>query len=80
MLTFIIFVNLCRAALTFSLNALLGRIQSDEDDTLWEGDWNQYNAKSLMKYTVKKGYKIDSYELGKNTNYNPKPMNYVSCL
>ncbi|KAK4358025.1 hypothetical protein RND71_023635 [Anisodus tanguticus] len=32
-----------------SFSALLGRIQSDEDDTLWEGDWNQFNAKSLMK-------------------------------
>lgn len=57
--------NLCRAAITFSFNALLGRIPSDEHNTLWEGDWNQFNAKSLMKHTIEKGYKIDSYELGK---------------
>ncbi|CAN4124568.1 unnamed protein product [Withania somnifera] len=50
------------AAITFSFNALIGKIPSD--DTLWQGDWNQYNAKSLMKYTIQKGYKIDSYELG----------------
>ncbi|KAM3359120.1 heparanase-like protein 2 [Capsicum galapagoense] len=56
--------NQTGAAITFSFNALLGRIPSDEHNTLWEGDWNQFNAKSLMKYTIEKGYKIDSYELG----------------
>ncbi|CAN4122103.1 unnamed protein product [Withania somnifera] len=56
--------NKTGAAITFSFNALIGRIPSDEDNTLWQGDWNQYNAKSLMKYTIQKGYKIDSYELG----------------
>ncbi|KAL3367699.1 hypothetical protein AABB24_008848 [Solanum stoloniferum] len=57
--------NKTGAAITFSFNALIGRIPSDENNTtLWVGDWNHYNAKSLMKYTINKGYKIDSYELG----------------
>ncbi|KAK7274917.1 hypothetical protein RIF29_16018 [Crotalaria pallida] len=50
--------------LTFGLNALIGRNRSVVDKTLWEGNWDHRNALSLMKYTIKKGYKIDSYELG----------------
>lgn len=52
--------------MTFGLNALIGRKKSKTDDTLWEGDWNAQNARDLMKYTISKGYKIESYELGKN--------------
>ncbi|KAG4201622.1 hypothetical protein ERO13_A05G289350v2 [Gossypium hirsutum] len=28
------------------------------------GDWYSHNARDLMSYTISKGYKIDSYELG----------------
>ncbi|QHO29024.1 Heparanase-like protein [Arachis hypogaea] len=49
---------------TFGLNALIGKKNSKEDQLNWKGDWNPNNAISLMKYTVSKGYNIDSYELG----------------
>ncbi|RYR62498.1 hypothetical protein Ahy_A04g020146 [Arachis hypogaea] len=48
----------------FGLNALIGKKNSKEDQLNWKGDWNPNNAISLMKYTVSKGYNIDSYELG----------------
>jgi heparanase 1 len=50
--------------LTFGLNALIGKKNSKEDKLNYTGDWNPLNAISLMKYTISKGYKIDSYELG----------------
>ncbi|KAH9774121.1 hypothetical protein KPL71_013536 [Citrus sinensis] len=56
--------NQTGAVMTFGLNALIGRKKSKTDDTLWEGDWNAQNARDLMKYTISKGYKIESYELG----------------
>ncbi|CAK9151111.1 unnamed protein product [Ilex paraguariensis] len=49
---------------TFGFNALYGRKKSEDDNSLWEGDWDLQNARDLMEYTVSKGYKIDSYELG----------------
>ncbi|KAI9168845.1 hypothetical protein LWI28_002699 [Acer negundo] len=52
------------AMVTFGLNALYGRKKSKSDDTLWVGNWNAQNARDLMNYTVSKGYKIESYELG----------------
>ncbi|XP_030484716.2 heparanase-like protein 2 isoform X1 [Cannabis sativa] len=55
--------NQTRALVTFSLNALYGKIASREDK-LWIGEWNPENARQLMEYTLEKGYKIDSYELG----------------
>ncbi|KAL2337318.1 hypothetical protein Fmac_011764 [Flemingia macrophylla] len=41
-----------------------GKENSVEDKLNWVGNWNPKNAISLMKYTISKGYKIDSYELG----------------
>ncbi|KDP41275.1 hypothetical protein JCGZ_15682 [Jatropha curcas] len=48
---------------TFGLNALFGKKKSN-DSELYLGNWNPRNAADLMKYTISKGYKIDSYELG----------------
>ncbi|TKY45492.1 Heparanase protein 1 [Spatholobus suberectus] len=53
-----------KVKLTFGLNALTGKTNSAEDKLNWVGDWNPNNAISLMKYTISKGYKIDSYEFG----------------
>lgn len=50
--------------MTFGLNALFGRQKAKKDGTLWVGDWNPQNARDLMEYTVSKGYKVESYELG----------------
>ncbi|KAJ7943376.1 Heparanase-like protein [Quillaja saponaria] len=51
--------------LTFGLNALFGKKPSKQDlHGLWVDDWNPQNARDLMEYTISKGYKIDSYELG----------------
>jgi len=50
--------------LTFGLNALIGKNISKVDNKNFLGDWRPANAISLMKYTISKGYKIDSYELG----------------
>ncbi|KAK7407412.1 hypothetical protein VNO78_09315 [Psophocarpus tetragonolobus] len=58
------FVNKTRVKFTFGLNALSGKKRSNEDKSNWEGNWDPTNAISLMEYTVSKGYKIDSYELG----------------
>ncbi|XP_031269357.1 heparanase-like protein 2 [Pistacia vera] len=52
------------AVVTFALNALIGRHKSKTDKVLWEGDWHSENARDLMKYTITKGYNIESYELG----------------
>ncbi|KAK3042337.1 hypothetical protein RJ639_002383, partial [Escallonia herrerae] len=52
------------AKVTFGFNALIGRKKAENDTSLWVGDWNAQNARDFMKYTVSKGYKIDSYELG----------------
>ncbi|KAL3731633.1 hypothetical protein ACJRO7_028506 [Eucalyptus globulus] len=52
------------AALTFGLNALIGRHRSPNDSDHFIGDWDSQNARDLMSYTISKGYKIDSYELG----------------
>lgn len=58
------FYLFCRVKLIFGLNALTGKRNSAEDKKNWVGNWNPKNAISLMKYTISKGYKIDSYELG----------------
>ncbi|TYJ16738.1 hypothetical protein E1A91_A09G003600v1 [Gossypium mustelinum] len=31
---------------------------------LWAGDWKSQNARDFMKYTISRGYKVDSYEFG----------------
>ncbi|TYI63211.1 hypothetical protein E1A91_D09G003900v1 [Gossypium mustelinum] len=49
---------------TFGLNALLGRNESQSEKGLWVGDWNSQNARDFMKYTISRGYKVDSYEFG----------------
>nr|KJB33258.1 hypothetical protein B456_006G004400 [Gossypium raimondii] len=49
---------------TFGLNALLGRNESQSENGLWVGDWNSQNARDFMKYTISRGYKVDSYEFG----------------
>lgn len=51
--------------MTFGLNALVGRKKSAGDEALMVGEWNAENAYDLINYTASKGYKIDSYELGK---------------
>ena len=56
--------NRCRAKVTFGLNALRGKKLENKNSTLWVGNWNKLNAQEFMKYTISKGYKIDSYELG----------------
>ncbi|CAN1313950.1 Heparanase-like protein 1 [Linum perenne] len=48
----------------FGLNALVGKTRKDAASTLWIGDWNPQNARDFMNYTVHKGYRIHSYELG----------------
>ncbi|XP_028762053.1 heparanase-like protein 1 [Neltuma alba] len=58
------FFNKTGVKLTFGLNALHGKRRSVEDKILWLGNWNPHNAATLMTYTISKGYKIDSYELG----------------
>ena len=59
-----IHLNFCRAKVTFGLNALIGRKESTTEKGLWVGDWQSQNAREFMKYTISKGYKIDSYEFG----------------
>ncbi|KAL1325120.1 hypothetical protein AAHE18_13G138800 [Arachis hypogaea] len=54
------FFNKTGVKFTFSLNALIEKKNSNEDQL----NWNPNNAIYLMKYTVSKGYNIDSYELG----------------
>ncbi|XP_050224808.1 heparanase-like protein 1 [Mercurialis annua] len=50
------------AIVTFGLNALHGRHQIRRG--IWGGAWDSANAYDFMKYTVSKGYKIDSWEFG----------------
>ncbi|XVF23491.1 hypothetical protein REPUB_Repub13aG0043200 [Reevesia pubescens] len=56
--------NQTGAKVTFGLNALLGRKESKTEKGLWIGDWQSQNARDFVKYTISKGYKIDSYEFG----------------
>ncbi|GAV81568.1 Glyco_hydro_79n domain-containing protein [Cephalotus follicularis] len=50
------------AVVTFGLNALHGRHQIGR--SAWGGDWDSTNARNFMKYTISKGYQIDSWEFG----------------
>jgi heparanase 1 len=50
------------AIVTFGLNALYGRRKIK--GITWGGDWDSSNAENLMKYTLSKGYQIDSWEFG----------------
>ncbi|KAK8334895.1 hypothetical protein V6Z11_A09G017700 [Gossypium hirsutum] len=58
------FFNQTGVKVTFGLNALLGRNRSQIEKGLWVGDWQSQNARDFMKYTISKGYKVDSYEFG----------------
>ncbi|XP_020096838.1 heparanase-like protein 1 [Ananas comosus] len=57
------FFNETGAVITFGLNALIGRRRASKDG-LYVGNMNPTNAYNLMKYSLSKGYKIDSWELG----------------
>lgn len=48
--------------MTFGLNALHGRHRIYR--SAWGGDWDSSNAYDFIKYTVSKGYQIDSWEFG----------------
>ncbi|XP_072973385.1 heparanase-like protein 1 [Typha angustifolia] len=50
------------AIITFGLNALYGRNASK--DGLYEGDWDARNARSFIRYTLSRGYKVESWEFG----------------
>ncbi|KAB2011389.1 hypothetical protein ES319_D09G016200v1 [Gossypium barbadense] len=58
------FFNQTGVKVTFGLNALLKRNRSEIEKGLWVGDWQSQNAGDFMKYTISKGYKVDSYEFG----------------
>lgn len=48
--------------MTFGLNALYGRHKIRKG--VWGGAWNSSNAYSFIKYTISKGYRVDSWEFG----------------
>ncbi|KAF8389749.1 hypothetical protein HHK36_024268 [Tetracentron sinense] len=54
--------NKTGAIVTFGLNALYGRHQIRKG--VWGGDWDSSNALSFMKYTISKGFQIESWEFG----------------
>ncbi|KAK8684464.1 hypothetical protein V6N13_040491 [Hibiscus sabdariffa] len=56
------FFNATSVMLTFGLNALHGRHKIKR--TLWGGDWDSGNAQDFIKYSISKGYQIDSWEFG----------------
>lgn len=56
--------------MTFGLNALYGRRQIKK--RVWGGDWDSTNAYELMKYTVAKGYPVDSWEFGISLHHRTK--------
>ncbi|TYJ16949.1 hypothetical protein E1A91_A09G016500v1, partial [Gossypium mustelinum] len=66
------FFNQIGVKVTFRLNALLGRNRSQIETGLWVGDWKSQNARDFMKYTISKGYKVDSYEFVKELHPDPK--------
>ncbi|KAI7740648.1 hypothetical protein M8C21_030146 [Ambrosia artemisiifolia] len=51
-----------RAVVTFGLNALIGKTVLANGSAF--GAWDPTNAEALMRYTVKKNYTIDGWELG----------------
>lgn len=58
----------CRTVLTFGLNALNGRRLVGKD--LYVGDWDPTNAHDLINYSLSRGYKVESWELGMFYNIN----------
>ena len=51
-----------RALVTFGVNALYGRHKNRRG--VWQGEWDSSNAHDFIKYTISKGYHIDSWEFG----------------
>ncbi|KAK6916186.1 Glycoside hydrolase, family 79 [Dillenia turbinata] len=54
------------SVVTFGLNTLMGRRKLNNEG-LYGGDWGPTNAYDFMNYTASKCYKIESYELVKDT-------------
>ncbi|GAB4860823.1 hypothetical protein Ancab_035985 [Ancistrocladus abbreviatus] len=50
------------AIVTFGLNALYGRQKSKNG--AWVGPWDSSNTRDFIKYTISKGYNIESWEFG----------------
>ncbi|KAM3314975.1 hypothetical protein ACQJBY_033626 [Aegilops geniculata] len=50
------------AIITFGLNALHGRYNVQR--SVWAGKWNSTNTYDFVKYTISKGYPVDSWEFG----------------
>ncbi|KAF7050061.1 hypothetical protein CFC21_058475 [Triticum aestivum] len=50
------------AIITFGLNALHGRYNVQR--SFWAGKWNSTNTYDFVKYTISKGYPVDSWEFG----------------
>ncbi|THU74989.1 hypothetical protein C4D60_Mb04t39190 [Musa balbisiana] len=50
------------AIITFGLNALNGR--HPVHNGMWVGNWNSTNARNFIKYTISRGYPVDSWEFG----------------
>ncbi|KAI4326599.1 hypothetical protein MLD38_031895 [Melastoma candidum] len=50
------------ATVTFGLNALSGREPTKWN--IWVGDWDSNNAYDFIKYTISRGYPVDSWEFG----------------
>lgn len=57
-----------RAVLTFGLNALHGRHYIRHG--VWGGAWNSTNARDFIRYTISKGYPVDSWEFGNELSGN----------
>ncbi|XP_043725007.1 heparanase-like protein 1 [Telopea speciosissima] len=53
---------------TFGLNALYGR--HNTQNGAWLGAWDPTNARDFIKYTISKGYQIDSWEFGNELSGN----------
>ncbi|KAJ8760868.1 hypothetical protein K2173_021906 [Erythroxylum novogranatense] len=73
------FFNETNSLITFGLNALIGKTKPKKGIT-WTSDWSSQNARDFMKYTISKGYKIHSYELGWNRSNMPKTSRLLKAL
>ncbi|KAF9626516.1 hypothetical protein IFM89_034450 [Coptis chinensis] len=55
--------NKTGAIVMFGLNALYGR-HKIIGGSAWGGAWDSSNAQAFMKYTISKGFQVDSWEFG----------------